>query len=100
MGSRGHDDDNVDDFYFYCDHDQYRKSLMMMLMLLQYANADPQCAAGDDEPMVALVVGGRHPGHYFLDSDDFNDVITRLHLTAMECNSPQDGCVSSHHPAC
>ena len=73
---------------------------MMMLMLLQYANADPQCAAGDDEPMVALVVGGRHPGHYFLDSDDFNDVITRLHLTAMEFNSQQDGCVSSHHPAC
>ena len=36
-----------------------------------------QCAAGDDEPMVALVVGGRHPGHYFLDSDDFNDVVTR-----------------------
>ena len=28
--------------------------------------------------MVALVVGGRHPGHYFLDSDDFNDVVTRL----------------------
>ena len=27
--------------------------------------------------MVALVVGGRHPGHYFLDSDDFNDVVTR-----------------------
>ena len=28
--------------------------------------------------MVALVVGGRHPGHYFLDSDDFNDVVTRF----------------------
>ena len=39
-----------------------------------------QCAAGDDEPMVALVVGGRHPGHYFLDSDDFNDVVTRWDL--------------------
>ena len=36
-----------------------------------------QCAAGDDEPLVALVVGGRHPGHYFLDSGDFTDVVTR-----------------------
>ena len=37
-----------------------------------------QCSNADNEPMVALVVGGRHPGHYFLDSDDFNDVVTRL----------------------
>jgi hypothetical protein len=36
-----------------------------------------QCAPGDDEPEVALVVGGRHPGHYYLDSDDFNDVVRR-----------------------
>ena len=25
-----------------------------------------QCAAGDKEPEVAMVVGGRHPGHYFI----------------------------------
>lgn len=31
----------------------------------------------DDEPTVALVMGGRHPGHYFMDSDDFNDIVTR-----------------------
>ena len=36
-----------------------------------------QCAAKDDEPEVALVMGGRHPGHYFMDSDDYNDVVTR-----------------------
>ena len=36
-----------------------------------------QCAARDDEPEVSLVVGGRHPGHYFIDTDDFNDVVTR-----------------------
>ena len=39
-----------------------------------------QCAPGDDEPEVALIVGGRHPGHYFLDSDDFNDVVRRWQL--------------------
>ena len=22
-------------------------------------------------------MGGRHPGHYFMDSDDFNDIVTR-----------------------
>ena len=22
-------------------------------------------------------MGGRHPGHYFMDSDDFNDVVSR-----------------------
>ena len=47
--------------------------LVKNLPVLSY----PQCAAGDDEPMVSLVVGGRHPGHYFLDSEDFNDVVTR-----------------------
>ena len=31
----------------------------------------------DDEPTVALVMGGRHPGHYFMDSDDFNDIVSR-----------------------
>ena len=36
-----------------------------------------QCAIKDDEPTVALVMGGRHPGHYFMDSDDFNDIVTR-----------------------
>ena len=39
------------------------------------------CAAKDDEPEVALVVGGRHPGHYFIDSDDFNDIVTRFNIS-------------------
>ena len=26
---------------------------------------------------MALVMGGRHPGHYFMDSDDFNDIVSR-----------------------
>ena len=38
--------------------------------------------------MVALVVGGRHPGHYFLDSDDFNDVVTRLISCVSFCHIP------------
>ena len=38
--------------------------------------------------MVALVVGGRHPGHYFLDSDDFNDVVTRLVASVISCHIP------------
>ena len=29
-----------------------------------------QCAAGDKEPEVAMVVGGRHPGHYFITKVD------------------------------
>jgi hypothetical protein len=34
-------------------------------------------SVSDDEPEVSLVVGGRHPGHYFIDSDNFNDIVTR-----------------------
>ena len=45
-----------------------------------------QCSNADNEPMVALVVGGRHPGHYFLDSDDFNDVVTRLVACVIFCH--------------
>jgi len=37
-----------------------------------------QCAARDDEPQVALVLGGRHPGHYFLAKEEHNDVIMRF----------------------
>ena len=36
-----------------------------------------QCADKDGEPEVALVMGGRHPGHYFMSSDESNDVVTR-----------------------
>jgi len=45
-----------------------------------------QCAAKDDEPEVALVMGGRHPGHYFMDSDDFNDVVTRNDVCPIKIN--------------
>lgn len=36
-----------------------------------------QCAASDKEPEAALVIGGRHPGHYFLTEDEHNDLIMR-----------------------
>ena len=25
-------------------------------------------------------MGGRHPGHYFMDKDDFNDIVTRTEV--------------------
>ena len=40
-----------------------------------------QCASKDDEPCVALIMGGRHPGHYFMDKDDFNDIVTRTEVS-------------------
>ena len=36
-----------------------------------------QCAASDKEPEAALVIGGRHPGHYFLTENEHNDLIMR-----------------------
>ena len=38
----------------------------------------------DDEPTVALVMGGRHPGHYFMDKDDFNDIVTRTEVCPVQ----------------
>ena len=43
-----------------------------------------QCAPQDDEPTVALVMGGRHPGHYFMDKDDFNDIVTRTEVCPVQ----------------
>lgn len=40
-----------------------------------------QCAASDKEPEAALLIGGRHPGHYFLTEEEHNDVIMRYELT-------------------
>ena len=42
-----------------------------------------QCASKDDEPCVALIMGGRHPGHYFMDKDDFNDIVTRTEVSCV-----------------
>ena len=42
-----------------------------------------QCASKDDEPCVALIMGGRHPGHYFMDKDDFNDIVTRTEVNCV-----------------
>ena len=36
-----------------------------------------QCAAQDEEPQVSLILGGRHPGHYFLAEEEHNDVVMR-----------------------
>ena len=52
------------------------RSAAMFKFLVAKPTSD-EVACQDDEPEVALVVGGRHPGHYFIDSDDFNDVVTR-----------------------
>ncbi len=38
-----------------------------------------QCAASDQEPEAALVIGGRHPGHYFLTEEEHNDLIMRYY---------------------
>jgi hypothetical protein len=35
-----------------------------------------QCAGDDQEPGVALVLGGRHPGQYFIAAEGFGEVIT------------------------
>ena len=35
-----------------------------------------QCAGDDQEPGVALVLGGRHPGQYFIAGEGFGEVIT------------------------
>ena len=33
---------------------------------------------------MALVMGGRHPGHYFMDKDDFNDIVTRTEVCPVQ----------------
>ena len=35
------------------------------------------CATSDSEPEVALIIGGRHPGHYFMTEDEHNDLVKR-----------------------
>ena len=29
-------------------------------------------------------MGGRHPGHYFMDKDDFNDIVTRTEVCPVQ----------------
>jgi len=48
-----------------------------------------QCASQDDEPTVALIMGGRHPGHYFMDKDDFNDIVTRTEVCPVQIKEDQ-----------
>ena len=38
-------------------------------------------------------MGGRHPGHYFMDSDDFNDIVSRnkVELPTLGSNGDIDG---------
>ena len=47
----------------------------------------------DDEPTVALVMGGRHPGHYFMDSDDFNDIVSRNKVGLPTLTDDVDECL-------
>ena len=48
-----------------------------------------QCASLDDEPTVSLIMGGRHPGHYFMDKDDFNDIVTRTEVCPVQIKEEQ-----------
>ena len=36
-----------------------------------------QCATSDNEPEAALIIGGRHPGHYFMTEAEHNDLVMR-----------------------
>jgi hypothetical protein len=47
-----------------------------------------QCGAQDEEPEVSLILGGRHPGHYFLAKEEHNDVVMRWGMGyELECLS-------------
>eukprot|EP00095_Tigriopus_kingsejongensis_P003413 maker-scaffold1126_size61158-snap-gene-0.10 protein:Tk03413 transcript:maker-scaffold1126_size61158-snap-gene-0.10-mRNA-1 annotation:"microneme protein " len=43
-----------------------------------------QCAPKDEEPKVALIIGGRHPGHYFMTQEQHNDLIMRNDVCMLE----------------
>ena len=43
-----------------------------------------QCEEEDQEPLVALVLGGRHPGQYYLASDQHAEVVTDQRVCALE----------------
>ncbi|TRY74923.1 hypothetical protein TCAL_07513 [Tigriopus californicus] len=45
-----------------------------------------QCAPKDKEPEVALIIGGRHPGHYFMTQKQHNDLIMRNDVCMLETN--------------
>ena len=60
-----------------------------------------QCAASDKEPEVALVIGGRHPGHHFMTEDEHNDLIMRsdvcmLGILDKEVSVARAGAVAQH----
>ena len=46
-----------------------------------------QCAASDKEPEAALVIGGRHPGHYFMTENEHNDLIMRYLTLSTGCQN-------------
>ena len=35
-------------------------------------------------------MGGRHPGHYFMDKDDFNDIVTRTEVCPVKIKVRQN----------
>ena len=45
-----------------------------------------QCATSDNEPEAALIIGGRHPGHYFMTEAEHNDLVMRYVRTNALCS--------------
>eukprot|EP00096_Caligus_rogercresseyi_P005548 TRINITY_DN2131_c0_g1_i2.p1 TRINITY_DN2131_c0_g1~~TRINITY_DN2131_c0_g1_i2.p1 ORF type:complete len:555 (+),score=117.14 TRINITY_DN2131_c0_g1_i2:130-1794(+) len=49
-----------------------------------------QCADSDTEPEVALILGGRHPGHHFISSKDANDVVSRNEVCSLATSEAEN----------
>ena len=50
-----------------------------------------QCQEEDQEPLLALVLGGRHPGHAYLASDQQAEVVTDQRVCSLEVRAGSPG---------